>query len=84
MNLAEQALETARGVFLEHRKLCKKGCRQFELHRTATLSLMCLQGTHLYKALLKAECAIMKQEKAKENAKIAKAMRREAMKQMQP
>ena len=82
MNLAEQALDTARSVFMEHKKTCKAGCGHFILHRTATLSAMCLQGTQLYKALLKCEDSIIKIEQAKKNAKEAKAIRREHRKQV--
>jgi hypothetical protein len=84
MNMAEQALETARSVFMAHKFTCKTGCKNFKFNQTATLAKMCLQGTQLYKALLKAEDTIVKNEKAKADAKIERAMRREAMKQMQP
>lgn len=83
MNMAEQALETARSVFMAHKFICRAGCKNFKFNETATLANMCLQGTQLYKALLKAEDAIVKNEKAKADTKIMKAVRREAMKQMQ-
>lgn len=82
MNMAEQALETAQGVFLAHRNSCSNGCKNFVLHNTKTLGCMCLHGTLLYKSLLKAEENILKQEKAKEAAKEARAIRRENAKQM--
>lgn len=83
MTIAESNLDTAKAVFFAHKNACKNGCGHFELHRTHTLSSMCLAGTQLYKALLKAEDAIITIEKGKERANETRAMRREQRKQLE-
>lgn len=81
MTIAETNLENAKTLFFAHREKCDH-CRQFVLHRTGTLSKMCLRGTQLYKDLLSAEDQIVKHHKALERAREARLERRELMKQM--
>lgn len=82
MNKTETELDNARTLFFAHRGKCKE-CKRFELHNTKTLALMCLQGTLLYKSLLKSEDDIVKQHQAAQRARETKADRRELLKQLQ-
>ena len=58
MNVTEQRLETARSVFMAHRKDCKQ-CFQYKF-KTTELKHLCYSGTILFKDMLNMENEVLK------------------------
>ena len=81
MTILVEALVTSKAVFFAHKNVCDK-CKNMVMHKTSTLQNLCYEGTLLYKSLLKAEDAIVKNDNAKKQAKINKEIRRQAFKEL--
>lgn len=81
MTILAEALNTSKAVFFAHKDKCDK-CKNMVMHKTSTLQNLCYTGTLLYKELLKAEDAIVKNDNAKKQAKINKEIRRQAFKEL--
>lgn len=62
MNLDEQALKTARQVFMAHRDECRL-CSMYVFGQTKTFTFLCLYGIDKLKEMLACEDVIVKKHK---------------------
>lgn len=80
MTRLENDLDIARLAFLHHRANCQQ-CSRHQFAKTATLTLLCWDGTEMYRALLEVEHQYMlhehrlERDRERKKERLAESMR---------